>query len=208
MTDRTFASWVEPIAAQLRESRAQIIALAGSAPAEAWSKPSPNEGWTCKDLLAHLATGDWVCQTVLRAAVGDEAADLEVPRDLDAMSRGNARLLKERATWSVEELLQEVQALRAAVGNEAADPEVVRGLDAISRGNARLLEERATCSVEELLREVQAEGEETQELLARLTEAHEPLSVRDAPMSLGEYLRGFPNHDRRHLAELRRGLAT
>lgn len=202
MTDKTFASWVEPIAAQLRGGREQIIELAGSAPVEAWGKPTPNEGWTCKDLLAHLATGDWVCQTVLRAAVGDEAADL------DAISRGNARLLEERTARSVEELLREVQALRAAVGGKAADLEALRDLDAISRGNARLLEERATCSVEELVQEVRAEGEETQELLARLTEAHEPLRGRDAQMSLGEYLRGFPGHDREHLAELRAALAT
>jgi uncharacterized damage-inducible protein DinB len=160
MTDRTFAPWVEPIAAQLREGREQIIALAGAAPAEAWSKPSPNEGWTCKDLLAHLATGDWVCQTILRAVVGDEAADLDALGDLDAIGRGNARRLGERAARSVEELVGEVR----------------------------------------------EEGEETQALLARLTEAHEPLRREGAPMSLGDYLRGFPNHDRQHSAQLRTAL--
>lgn len=208
MTDRTFAPWVEPIAAQLREGRAEIVALARSAPTETWSKSSPNEGWTCRDLLAHLATGDWLCQTVLRAAVGDEAADPEALRDSDAISRSNARLLEERAGRSVEELLREVQVLRTAAGGEAADPEALRDLDAISRGNARLLEDRAGRSVEELIAEVQAEGQETQELLARLTEEHEPLRREGAPMSLGDYLRGFPNHDRQHSAQLRTALAT
>lgn len=157
MADRTFAPWVEPIAAQLRAGREQIVELAQAGAAEAWSKPSPNEGWTCKDLLAHLATGDWVCQTVLRAVVGDEAADLDVLGDLDA----------------------------------------------IGRGNARLLEERAARSVEDLIAEVREEGEESQALLARLTDAHEPLRRQGAPMSLGDYLRGFPDHDRRHTEQLR-----
>ena len=44
MTDRAFASWVEPIAEQLRESRVQIADVARAAPPAAWKKPSPNEG--------------------------------------------------------------------------------------------------------------------------------------------------------------------
>ena len=53
-----------------------------------------------------------------------------------------------------------------------------------------------------VLAEVQAEGEETQELLARLTDDDENRTQNDTPMSLGEYLRGFPNHDREHEVEL------
>jgi hypothetical protein len=180
---RTFAAWVDPIAAQLRIGREEIIALARSAAPEAWSKPSPNETWTCKDLLAHLATGDWVCQTILRAAVGDEAADLDALQDLDAIGRGNAGLVDERAARSVEDLIEEVreegeetQALLARL-TEAHEPEL-------------------------MAEELRAK----KELLARLMEAHEPLRGRGAQMSLGEYLRGFPGHDREHLAELHAAL--
>ena len=56
MASRSFAPWVEPVAARLREGRAEIVELARSVPPEAWSRPSPNPGWRCKDLLAHLGT--------------------------------------------------------------------------------------------------------------------------------------------------------
>ena len=156
---RTFAPWVEPVARQLRESRGEIARVARSFPAAVWSGPSPLEGWTYKDLLAHLATGDWVCQTVLRAVVGNERLDL------------------------------------AAIS-----------LDAVNAGNARLLEERKGRPVEELIAEVETEGEETQRLLAQLAEGHEQRTQQDAPMSLGDYLRMFPQHDQGHLAELRPAL--
>src|SRR3990172_8160338 len=57
VTTRTFATWVEPYAAQLRENREQVIAFACSLPAEAWDRPSPLPGWTYKDLLAHIGRG-------------------------------------------------------------------------------------------------------------------------------------------------------
>ena len=68
MTTRTFAPWVEPIAAQLRESRRGIVEVARTIPEGAWSRPSHDPGWSYRDLLTHLAVGDWVCQAVLRAA--------------------------------------------------------------------------------------------------------------------------------------------
>ncbi len=161
MTERTFAPWVEPIAEQLRESRAQVVGVAHQILAELWRLPSPLRGWTNKDLLAHLATGDWVCQTVLHAVTANEPLDL------------------------------------AAIG-----------LDAVNAGNARLLEERRERSVEELIAELEAEGAETQELLGHLTEEDEGRTQDGAPMSLGDYLRGFPEHDRQHLSELRTALES
>ena len=154
MTTKTFAPWVEPIAAQLRESRRAVAEVARTIPDEAWSRPSPDPGWSYRDLLTHLAVGDWVCQAVLRAAVGTEPFDMTITTQLD-----------ER--------------------------------------NAQMIEERWGRSLQELIAEVVAEGEETQELLSQLTEADEERRQKDAPMSLGEYLRFFPTHDRDHLAEFR-----
>ncbi len=158
MTSRTFAPWVEPIAADLRETRREIVRVARQLLPEQWSHPSPLEGWTYKDLLSHLATGDWVCQTVLTAVTTRTPLD---PRATD--------------------------------------------LDFVNEGNAQRLSERSRRSAEELIAEVEAEGEETQELLAQLADVHEPLKG-NAPMSLGDYLRGFPGHDREHLAQLRTAL--
>ena len=157
MTGRTFAPWVEPIAAHLRESRREVAEVARAVPEVAWGRPSPDPGWSYRDLLAHLAVGDWVCQTVLRAAVGGEPFDMTITTQLDDR-------------------------------------------------NARMIEERKGRSVQELIAEVAAEGQETQELLGRLDEADEERRQEDAPMSLGEYLRFFPTHDRDHLAQLRTAL--
>ncbi|GAG22155.1 unnamed protein product, partial [marine sediment metagenome] len=38
--------------------------------------------------------------------------------------------------------------------------------------------------------------------------AHEEQRQKGAPMSLGEYLRFFPQHDDEHLAQLRTALST
>jgi uncharacterized protein (TIGR03083 family) len=158
MTERTFALWVEPIAAKLRESRAQVADLARSIPAEAWSQPSPLPGWTYKDLLAHLAPSEYL-NTVLRAVLANELVDVSIFAQVDAR-------------------------------------------------NAQQLEERRDRSVEELIAELEAGNSQTQELLSRLAEADESRRQADIPMSLGEGLRGFLEHDPEHLAQLRTALET
>ena len=156
--ERTFAPWVAPIAAQIREGRGQVIRAAQQMLPEQWRMPSPLPGWSYQDVLAHLAVGDWVCQTVLRAATANERLDMAAIADLDGT-------------------------------------------------NERYRQERAGRSVEELLVEVEEEGEETQELLSRLTEDDKELRQEDIPMSLGEGLARDPGgHDREHLAQLRQAL--
>ena len=73
---------------------------------------------------------------------------------------------------------------------------------------ARILKERRGRPSHELIAEVEAEGQETRKLLARLTQPDELVEVytsrtTGAPISLGEFLRLFPMHDREHLAHLR-----
>jgi len=150
---------VAPGAEQLRQSRTEIARAARQLLPEHWSMPSPLEGWSYKDLLAHLATGDWVFLTVLRAVTTNERLDL-------------AKI----------------------------------NLDYVNAGNARLLEERKERPVAELIGEVEAEGEKTQELLAKLTDADENRTQEGAPMSLADGVRQFPGHDRDHLAQLKTAL--
>jgi len=157
MTTLTFAAWVEPVAAELRQSRHEVVRAATQYLPEFWGWMSPLQGWTYKDLLAHLATGDWVMHTVLRAVIA----------------------------------------------NEPVEVAKVTNLDWVAEGNARFLAERKERSPEELIAEVEAEGDETQELLSQLSEADEQLTQEGAPMSLSDYLRLFPGHDRAHLAQLR-----
>jgi uncharacterized protein (TIGR03083 family) len=157
MTTRTYAAWVEPRAAELREGRSEIARTARKLLTEHWTLPSPLEGWTYKDLLAHLATGDWALQIGLRKVIANQPLRISEFADVDAT-------------------------------------------------NARNIEERKKRSVDELIAEVEAESEETQELLAQLSNEHEQLTPEDAPTTFGDYLRQFPGHDQAHLAQLRTAL--
>jgi hypothetical protein len=64
-----------------------------------WERPSPLPGWTYRQLLAHIATGDWVLLGHLRHII--ETDTLAAWPDVDA---GNERLLAERA-YSTERAL-------------------------------------------------------------------------------------------------------
>jgi hypothetical protein len=162
MTAQTFAAWVAPAAAELRETRAEAVRVARQLLPEHWALSSPLPGWSYQDLLAHLATGDWVFQTILGAVTRNE------PLDLSATSFINPE--------------------RVAAANE------------------RLVAERRGRSVDARIAEVEAEGRESLGLLAKLSDDDEGRTQADAPMSLGEYVRGFPNHDREHITQLRTAL--
>ena len=164
MTARTFLPWVAEPAKQIREGRSEVVRTAHKLLPELWTLPSPLEGWTYKDLLAHLATGDWVFQAMLRQTLGIE----------DALP---------------------------------AQPT----MEFVNEGNARLLAERKDASVEELITEVEAAGETTQELLSGLSDANDPSAVawrrpNGDPVTLEQWVTGFPRHDPSHLKELETAL--
>jgi hypothetical protein len=107
MTTRTFAPWVEPIAAELRHTRGEIANAARLMLPDIWGWLSPLPGWTYKDLLAHCATGDWVCQKLLRAAIAGEQIDL---RFLDRLNETNQQLVDERKDRVPEDVIAELEA--------------------------------------------------------------------------------------------------
>ena len=108
MAERSFAAWVEPVAAALAEDRRTTIAFARSAPAGLWARPSGVAGWTYQDILAHLAGGnDLMLQHILRAVVARGPLDpLLVQFDTDAE---NARGVEERRGWPVAALIAELE---------------------------------------------------------------------------------------------------
>jgi hypothetical protein len=108
MAEQVFAVWVEPVALTLSEDRRQVIMFARSAPIEMWERPSGVSGWTCREVLAHLAGGnDQMLQAILRAAVAREAPDAAVfTPDTDAE---NARRVAERQRWTIEQLIAELE---------------------------------------------------------------------------------------------------
>ncbi|MGB2693690.1 MAG: DinB family protein [Dehalococcoidia bacterium] len=109
MTTRTFVAWLEPIAAQLAVGRAKLAGFARGQPAEVWDKPTSYEGWTCRDLLAHLAgdTGKG-SSAAMRAAVTRQTLDpVPFAAGVDAL---NARDIEKRRDRSVDELVAEIEA--------------------------------------------------------------------------------------------------
>jgi len=134
------AAWVEPVAAALRKSRADIVEVARSVPSDAWARESPLPGWTYKDLLGHLAVGDWVFQTIVGAVTREERVDLGVLNELDSR---NAKYREERLDRSVDELIEETE-------KEGAETQAL--LTKLSDGDEGLKQEDAPMSLGDYLR--------------------------------------------------------
>lgn len=73
----------------------------------AWELPSVVEGWSNRELLAHIATGDWVFQSRLRSLIED--GGLPAWPDVAA---GNAERLAERRLTPVATLVEEYLSMR------------------------------------------------------------------------------------------------
>ncbi len=109
MTERTFASWVEPIADKLRSDREEVLAFARNVPSDVWDKPSGLEGWTCKDVLAHIGKGnDQIYQQLLRQVIAGGRIDTAIFRDVDTDAE-NAAGVAERRSLSPEEVIDEFE---------------------------------------------------------------------------------------------------
>ena len=108
MTARTFAPWVEPLATRMGESRTRTLEYARSLPAEAWSRPTGNEGWTCKDVFAHIGKGnDQMFQAILREVIAGRHVDRSIfAVDTDGE---NERLVEERRGRSAAEIIAELE---------------------------------------------------------------------------------------------------
>jgi uncharacterized protein (TIGR03083 family) len=109
MTNRAFTPWVEPIAAQIAAAREEFVAVARSVPAEAWGQASPAEGWTYKDVLAHLA-GDTDKQllSILRAVVSRQPINASLLGS--SPDERNTHDIVERRERQIDTLIAEVEA--------------------------------------------------------------------------------------------------
>ncbi|MCH8994197.1 MAG: DinB family protein [Chloroflexi bacterium] len=124
---RTLASWVEPVASRMRESRARVLEYARTVPEDAWASPSPLEGWSCKDVLAHIGkANDGMFQAILREIIVGRHLDRSIfAVDTDG---DNERLVEERRERPVSEIIaeleeagDEVQELLSQLTGEAED---------------------------------------------------------------------------------------
>ena len=108
MTSRTFALWVEPIAAKNAAAAQEIVETAGSIPAEAWDQPSPLAGWSYKDVLAHVASNDDL-RYLLTCVIAREWAD-PARFVIGGAAELNAREVAERRDRTVQDLISEFEA--------------------------------------------------------------------------------------------------
>ncbi len=109
MTERTFAGWVEPIAARHRRDDAEVLEFARSVLEEAWAQPSGLNGWTCKDVMAHIGNGnDQLYQKLLRQVVAGDKVDTEIFRTVDTDGE-NAVGVAERRSLSPAEVIAEYE---------------------------------------------------------------------------------------------------
>lgn len=108
MTSRRFASWVEPVAAKNAAAAQQLVETVGSIPTGVWDQASPLDGWSYKDILAHLASNDDL-RYLLKCVLAREWADPArfVPGGADEL---NAREVAERRDRTVQELTAEFEA--------------------------------------------------------------------------------------------------
>ena len=109
MTERTFAGWVEPIAARHRRDDAEVLKFARSLSDEAWATPSGLEGWSCKDVMAHIGKGnDQLYQQLLRQVIAGGKIDTAIFREVDTDAE-NAAGVAERRGLSPEEVIDEFE---------------------------------------------------------------------------------------------------
>lgn len=104
MPEPTFVAWVQPIARRFASTRAEVAQVAGRVPDGAWHHASPAEGWTYRDVLAHLAEGDaGLLQFALTAVF--EGADTDFrPRNAKRDERIAKSLVRGQEV-SVEDLI-------------------------------------------------------------------------------------------------------
>ena len=125
--DRQYPTWVVPIAAAFSEQRAELVDLVRSIPEEAWARTSPNEEWTYRDLLGHLATRsprDW--RLVLTAVINRTPLDpTHFPVEDEALNEGLLGELNELSPVEVAHHLEadseEMLELLAKLTDEDAD---------------------------------------------------------------------------------------
>jgi len=90
---------------ELEQAQRDLLEVLDNVGPDGWSRPSPNEGWTVRDLLTHLTTSEsGFIPTLRRMAAGDGG----VPADFDP-NRWNAGQLRRRAEQSPEELRAELE---------------------------------------------------------------------------------------------------
>jgi uncharacterized damage-inducible protein DinB len=106
MSDRQFAAWVEPIAAQYRANRAESLQFARTLGAEQLVLPTGDTGWSVRDELVHIAGADPFFLRTAAAFARGEKVDVNEMMDIDGR---NTREMGARAGRTLEEIATELE---------------------------------------------------------------------------------------------------
>src|SRR5438067_7957892 len=113
----------------MRDSARTFLEAARAVPADRWNEGCYEEGWTAKDILAHVASQEWTFPKVLLLA---EQGPAEAPPPEKHFRGGlgdyNQRQVAKRADSSVDDLVAEFERNRdATIGAvQEADEELLR----------------------------------------------------------------------------------
>ncbi len=87
----------------------ETLYVAYSVDATRWETPSPLPGWSYRQLLAHIATGDWVLQQHLARLI-----ERGTPAEWPDIAAGNAERIEERQFSTDGKLIDEYLSMRHA----------------------------------------------------------------------------------------------
>lgn len=99
------------IRADLVEAQRALLDVLDRVGPDDWLRPSPNEGWTVRDLLTHLTTAEVGFVPTLRRMSAGEGG---VPADFDP-NRWNAGQLRRRGDSSPEQLRTELESAHGSM---------------------------------------------------------------------------------------------
>ena len=94
---------------ELVEAQQALLEVLDGVEADDWSRASPNEGWTVRDLLTHLTTSESGFVPTLRRMAAGEGG---VPADFDP-NRWNAGQLRRRGEIPPDQLRTELESAHA-----------------------------------------------------------------------------------------------
>src|SRR5438874_2373768 len=102
----------EQLLGNIRNSRDQLLTAVAEVPDSQWTEDRYAEGWTARDILAHLASIEWTYPRILDLAdkPKDPKPKPDVPKPTSKnMGDYNQRQVAKRAGATVPELIEEFE---------------------------------------------------------------------------------------------------
>jgi hypothetical protein len=153
----------------MRRGGSEFVAAARAVPEQHWAEGRYEDGWTARDILAHVASIEWTYPKLFLLA--EQAAADPAPEALDAERsfRGgvgdyNQRQVAKRADATVGELIEEFERNRATTiaAVEEADADLfavrIRSAGGVEGTAAEVLNYVAVIHVEGHLRDLKGES--------------------------------------------------